>query len=437
MFKFEITDINRIFGNNKLWCFDNIITGAKYYSIFVSIIIFSIPNIIFIIILEKTSDNKKSFILEIIIPLILYLILIYFSLRGGCSDPGIMPRRTIYSLNSLKKHRFKYIINGHIYPVNFCSTCALIRPPGAAHCSKCDNCVEKFDHHCIWLGNCVGKRNYKYFYLLMVFLEIDSIYLIVCNLIILISEIKDSMEKDTYNNIVTICLICFIILFDLLFNIFFLGKLFIRHTWLIFKNLSFYENFRKKYPLSIGINPLYKNSCYKLKNIIFKSIPKSNLFWFIKNYHFTKKFKVAVNEKYDTVSERNQKEKKNLLAVINKQIKNSELSFNSKLSKSKLEEYTYLNNSANSKKILNPVSQTEINIDNKNYGKNKNCKESLFLSKNSEEKNVCSNLSQNYININPLSFKVKKNIKMNHINYIDIKEPVEEVKKVEMNQNQS
>ncbi|MCB0370870.1 MAG: hypothetical protein KDD45_15965 [Bdellovibrionales bacterium] len=28
------------------------------------------------------------------------------------------------------------------------------------HCKRCRRCVEFFDHHCKWLNNCIGAKNY-------------------------------------------------------------------------------------------------------------------------------------------------------------------------------------------------------------------------------------------------------------------------------------
>jgi len=40
-----------------------------------------------------------------------------------------------------------------------CEKCNAIKPPRAHHCKICDMCVLRMDHHCIWLGTCVGIKN--------------------------------------------------------------------------------------------------------------------------------------------------------------------------------------------------------------------------------------------------------------------------------------
>ncbi|KAL4621563.1 hypothetical protein ACB092_06G238100 [Castanea dentata] len=57
--------------------------------------------------------------------------------------------------------------------IRFCRKCNQFKPPRCHHCSVCGRCILKMDHHCVWVVNCVGALNYKYFclFLLYTFLE--------------------------------------------------------------------------------------------------------------------------------------------------------------------------------------------------------------------------------------------------------------------------
>ena len=345
-------------GKNIIWFNNKFITGKKYYHMFFTFLFYTIPYIIGIVIILKYYKKKLYInIIYIIITSILYIFQIYLTIKGGCTDPGILPRQNSDIYYTTNRPNLKYIINGHIIKLNYCYSCSLFRPPRTSHCAICDNCVEKFDHHCLWLGTCVGKRNYKYFYSLLGILNLNALCQISFFIYFLIFEIKKIKNKENLGY-TFIIIISFIILYDLLFVIIFIGKLFILHTYLIIKHLSFYENAKNKmgiYPK--GINPYDKYSIFHSKNYIFASNRKSFLLDAIIKQEENNKKKIVIKK---------QKKRKDILFEyeMNKNIKKS---FENKIKKK--ENTINLENSDNIKnKYLETYQQYESDFyKKKNY----------------------------------------------------------------------
>ncbi|XP_013403183.1 palmitoyltransferase ZDHHC17 isoform X2 [Lingula anatina] len=94
------------------------------------------------------------------------LALTYYFWKAVRTDPGI--------IKSTREERIRVILEYselQAFDLNqFCATCIQRRPIRSKHCSICDKCVSKFDHHCPWIYNCVGERNHKYFISYLFFL---------------------------------------------------------------------------------------------------------------------------------------------------------------------------------------------------------------------------------------------------------------------------
>ena len=261
-------------GNNKIICGNRFFVGKKYYHILISFILLSLPTAIYISTLIKI--NTKSIIVFIILILILYIPILVFLILGGCNDPGVLERNNEYAYYDNRKSVIKINIQGHMTNLNYCYTCFHFRPPRTSHCAECDNCVENFDHHCLWMGTCVGKRNYKYFYFVIFLTTLCSSVQCFSSVGYFINHFKHKDFKTGESKYIVISL-AFVIFFNIMFLIFFLVKLFLVHTYLLTKGLTFYEYIRKKYYVTLKIRPYSRSFCANIYNKIFRKITPSRL----------------------------------------------------------------------------------------------------------------------------------------------------------------
>lgn len=59
-----------------------------------------------------------------------------------------------------------------------CDVCGYVNER-SKHCRVCNKCVDGFDHHCMWINNCVGDKNYRPFFVLLVATALMTAFVLV------------------------------------------------------------------------------------------------------------------------------------------------------------------------------------------------------------------------------------------------------------------
>ena len=117
----------------------------------------------------------------IVIPSIIFhltlVLTIWSYLTAVTSDPGTIPSNFEQITQELIEHDDYNQDDIKSAKITTCTKCKLRRPPRTHHCSACDRCILRMDHHCPWVGNCVGFRNHRFFIQFLAYSSISCLNL--------------------------------------------------------------------------------------------------------------------------------------------------------------------------------------------------------------------------------------------------------------------
>ncbi|GJP37981.1 hypothetical protein CLOM_g22424 [Closterium sp. NIES-68] len=254
-------------GSNKFCLWGLCVFGPDVRSLLVSICLIAIPGTLFCVFVAYQLIDKMWGGIAVL-PAAISLITwdLYILLFTACRDPGIVPRNLtppqVPGGGKIPRSR-EVVVNGAVVKVKYCDSCLLYRPPRCSHCSICNNCIDRFDHHCPWVGQCIGRRNYRFFFtfvvsttLLCIFVFAFSAYLI--NLLMLNAHDPAAGTRTVWQAMGHAPLAVVLMAFTFL-AVWFVGGLSGFHIYLMCRNQTTYENFRSRYDKKP--NP-YTRGCY-------------------------------------------------------------------------------------------------------------------------------------------------------------------------------
>ncbi|XP_074951078.1 palmitoyltransferase ZDHHC13 isoform X1 [Phalacrocorax aristotelis] len=118
--------------------------------------------------------------------------LLYYFYKTWRTDPGY--------IKTSEKERKENIVAlaeaGCLDFRTFCTSCLVRKPLRSMHCIACDSCVARYDQHSLWIGQCIGIGNHRYYLLFLSFLIVTGLWLLYGTVLYWSNHCATSYHQD-------------------------------------------------------------------------------------------------------------------------------------------------------------------------------------------------------------------------------------------------
>ena len=166
-------------GYHKFYCKGKVMAGPQPWKAILTLITFLVAQCFSAGTTLVDLENWGLKICAFIIGVLCTALTLLFGIFTAFSDPGVIPSRGSlldFEHDPFRRQNTLVRNNSSMMLLKHCATCKIVRPPRSVHCQKCNACVLMLDHHCPWLGTCVGMRNYLWFKIFLNFLLFSLIW---------------------------------------------------------------------------------------------------------------------------------------------------------------------------------------------------------------------------------------------------------------------
>jgi len=238
-------------GNDRFYCAGRCMTGPSPRNLLGTFLIVSVPSAVFnALVVPDVANATHVAVLAVGIAWPVWCL--GNLLATGTTDPGIVRRRGPPPPSPDGRARARYktetLENGKTVTVKWNDTIRAYQPVRAHHCSANDDCVDKFDHHCPWVGTTIGRRNYRTFLFFVFGTTLLCAYVVcVCAWQIKLKHDARPHTKRRALQAVGDAPAALVIAVFAFLGFWFVAVLSGFHAYLVCTNQTTYENFRDGY----------------------------------------------------------------------------------------------------------------------------------------------------------------------------------------------